>query len=80
MHLELRLYSGLQKYNRAFNNQGKAPLVQVAEGTTAGELIARLRIPASAVGLIVINHKIATADTVLNPGDRVSLSSPISGG
>jgi len=79
MEVELRLYNYFQKNYQSFNKKNEV-FMQLTEGTTAGDLIEILNIPRHEIGLIIVNHEIATADTKLKDKDRISLSPPVSGG
>lgn len=58
---------------------GKATL-EVAPGTTIGELMALLDLPGGQVHLIFRNNVHAQAEDVLEPGDRVAFFPPVAGG
>ncbi|MEW6425260.1 MAG: MoaD/ThiS family protein [Bacillota bacterium] len=79
MEVEVRVYSGLEKFVPGAG-PGKALLVQVPEGATGRELIAQLQIPSDQIFTMFVNGRHALPEQVLQPGDRVALFPPIGGG
>ena len=59
---------------------GGMATVEVTPGTTIGELIALLELPAGRVHVIFRNHRQAEREEVLQAGDRVAFFPPVAGG
>lgn len=79
MRLEVRVFSGLEKFMPGARF-GQAIEVERPEGTTVAGLIDSLGIPRGQVFTVLVNGRHATMDAVLQPGDRVSLFPPVGGG
>jgi molybdopterin converting factor small subunit len=76
-NVNVKLFAMLQKYLPAGKRQAK---VEVAEGATVAEALARLGVPAGSVHLIRVNGEQAEPGTVLHDGDSVSVFPPVAGG
>jgi len=78
MRIEIRLYATLRQYNPS------APWgvfsVDMPEGSTAADVIAKVRIDAGEVRMLMINGVGSKADRVLADGDRVGLFPAVGGG
>ena len=59
---------------------GGKKTLDVPAGTTVGEMIAILGLPAGRVHLMIRNNRQAGADERLQPGDTVAFFPPIAGG
>jgi sulfur carrier protein ThiS len=60
---------------------GVSPLeLDLPEGTTVAEVMARLGIPSNEVFTTVVNRQFVSEDTPLREGDRLDLVPPIPGG
>jgi len=79
LEVEVWAFSGLEKFVPEVGSS-KDLLVQIPEGATVRELIAQLRIPPDQIFTMFANSRHALPDQVLQPGDRVALFPPISGG
>ena len=76
MKIEVQLFASLMPYM-----PGQAPYVmEVAEGTTVGAVLASLKVPAGLAKLIFRNGVHAREEDVLQEGDRVAAFPPIAGG
>nr|WP_245574345.1 MoaD/ThiS family protein [Desulfovirgula thermocuniculi] len=79
LRLEVRVFSGLEKYIPGARF-GQAIEVERPEGTTLADLVDSLGIPRDQVFAALVNGRHAPLDRVLQPGDRVSLFPPVGGG
>ena len=76
MKIEVQLFASLMQYM-----PGQAPYVMdVAEGTTVGAVLASLKVPAGLAKLIFRNGVHTREEDVLRDGDRVAAFPPIAGG
>lgn len=76
MQVTVRAYASLKKYLP----DGGQSVVEVAEGTTAGDLITLTGLPAPQVHLIIRNNRQAEAGEELEAGDVVAFFPPVAGG
>ncbi len=79
MLLEVRLYSGLEKYV-AGAVYGKPISVEIEAGATGRELLKKLVIPEEQVYSILVNGTHRNIDEPFQDGDRVALFPPVGGG
>jgi molybdopterin converting factor small subunit len=79
MKVVLNLYASLGQYIPA-KKGGNSCDVEIEAGTTVGELLDRLRVPAEAPKVIFLNGVHADREAVLKEGDRVSAFPPVAGG
>ncbi len=76
MKVIVHVHGGLLRYC-----SGVSPLeLDLPEGTTVAEVMARLGIPSNEVFTTVVNRQFASEDTPLRDGDRLDLVPPIPGG
>ena len=54
--------------------------VPVHDGDTVAAVLARLGLPENKAAIIFINNRHAELDTLLAPGDRLSIFPPLGGG
>jgi molybdopterin converting factor small subunit len=59
---------------------GEPMPVELPEGTTTAQLLARLKIPDGQVKIVFVNHVIRGRDHVLADGDAVGIFPPVGGG
>ena len=59
---------------------GEPMAVELPEGTTIGDMIERLRLPASEVKLVFVNNLIREEEHRLVDGDHVGVFPPVGGG
>lgn len=76
MKVTVRAFAFLKKH---LPDGGKATL-EVAPGTTIGELVTSLELPGGQVHLIFRNNRQAEAEEVLQEGDQVAFFPPVAGG
>lgn len=78
--VEVRLYATLRRY-RPEAKPGEAFAVDLAEGSTVGEVVDReLGIPPREVKVILVNGVSRKPDHLLADGDRVAIFPPVGGG
>jgi len=78
MKIEFRLYASLSRYMP--EGWRKSPTVEIREGATVKELLESIEVPLEAVKVVFINGVHASADEVLQDGDRVGIFPPVAGG
>jgi molybdopterin converting factor small subunit len=59
---------------------GESLEVDLPDGTTVGELVKQLELPADQVKVVFVNHRIRQDETKLENGDRVGIFPPVGGG
>ncbi|UCE50877.1 MAG: MoaD/ThiS family protein [Desulfobacterales bacterium] len=77
MKVQVNMYANLRQYSPA--NEASFTL-QLACGSTVGNLINTLKIPQSVKMVILINGRRADANTHLSPEDKIILFPPMEGG
>lgn len=83
MQIEIKLYAMLSRYlpTGAVRNVGH---LEIAEGTTAADIIQQLRLPDEWVHLVLVNgHYIAPealSQAALREGDALAIWPPVAGG
>jgi sulfur carrier protein ThiS len=79
MQIELKLYATLSRYMpEAVKNAGNR--IEVADGTTVGDLMQQLDVPEDQVKLIFINGTHADRESRLRDGCRLGVFPPVGGG
>lgn len=80
MTIELRLFASLRKQLPPGSPRGHCQ-VELAEGTTIGELLARFDIPRASAQMVLVNgDQDRDFDRVLHDGDVLSIFPPVAGG
>ena len=79
MKVEVHLTATLRRYLPP-GTIGDHVLLDFADGTTVGQVVDSLRIPADLERLTVVNGRDAAPDQVLSEGDVLSLFPPLAGG
>jgi molybdopterin converting factor small subunit len=80
LRIELRLFASLRKKLPPGSPRGRCQL-DLAEGETVGEMLARLDIPRARAHMILVNgHHDRNFDRRLGEGDVVSVFPPVAGG
>ena len=80
MRIHVRLYASLERYTPFEKDRSSFHEMEVDEGTTVGQLLQTLRVPADTVKLIFLNGVHANADHILREGDRLGVFPPVAGG
>lgn len=78
MRLEVRLFATLRRHVPSAG--GGVLAVDVPEGSTAADVIAKLRINVNEVHLLMVNGVHSPLDRVLAEGDRLGLFPAVGGG
>jgi len=79
IEVEVRLYATLHKYSPE-TGIGAPVMLQMPEGASLADLLARLGVPRSEVKTAFVNNLQQDEDYVLRDGDKVALFSPVAGG
>jgi len=74
MKVEIKLFASLRKYSLPPEE------MELAEGTTVGNLLKRIGIPPSEVAVALVNGRHAENELALNDGETIALFPPIAGG
>ncbi len=77
--VQIRLYATLRRY-RPEVKLGESLPMELPEGSTVGQLIARLGIPNRVVKSIFVNRRPQDLEHVLQNGDEVAIFPPVAGG
>ena len=80
MRIQVRLYASLERFMPGEKDRSYFHDMEVDEGTTAGEFLHALHVPAETVKLIFLNGIHAQADQILKEGDRLGVFPPVAGG
>jgi len=80
MRIQVRLYASLERFMPGEKDRSSFYDMEVDEGTTAGEFLHALHVPAETVKLIFLNGIHAQADQILKEGDRLGVFPPVAGG
>ena len=79
MQVQVKLYGTLGKQVPGYDHQtGLA--VDVAEGSTVADLMARMGIPLKKIGMVSLDGRLAGQSALLQPGMQVKVFHPIFGG
>jgi len=79
MKVEVRVFATLRSYLPELG-VGEPKIVDVPEGTTAGQLCTSLGIPLEEVKIIMRNGRQVEPDEVLADGDRIAFIPHVGGG
>jgi molybdopterin synthase sulfur carrier subunit len=79
MEIEVRLFATLQEYVPKGEMKHTFTLA-VGEGTQIEDVLTRLKIPEKTPKILLVNGKYAPKDSVLRPGDVLSIFPPVGGG
>jgi len=74
MKVEIRLFASLRKYSLPQEE------MELAEGTTVGDLLERIGISHSEVAVALVNGRHAPNELPLSDGETIALFPPIAGG
>ena len=75
--IEVRLFGGLQLLTASGRSRFTAPY---REGITVSDIMSEEQLSPDVVGVIFVNGRHASADTLLNDEDRLSFFTPAGGG
>lgn len=78
MRVEVRLYATLRRRHPSAPDGVLA--ADVPEGSTAGDVIAKMRFDANEVHILMVNGVSSSPDRVLAEGDRLGLFPAVGGG
>ena len=78
MRIEVRLYATLRR--SAPTAEGGVLFVDIPEGGTAADVIAKVNVDADQVHILMVNGRSGLPDRVLAEGDRMGLFPAIGGG
>ena len=79
MKVQVELYATLSKFLPP-GAEGRKTMVELPEGATVGELLARLAIPAEMAALLLVNGTHQPPATVLKDGEVLAIFPPLAGG
>ena len=79
MQVEVRVFATLRRYLPGLGI-GEAKIVEVAPGTTFGELSNLLRLPSEEVKVCIRNSLHAEMQDLIEDGDRIAFFPPVAGG
>ena len=79
MKIKVRLYGTLGNHIPGFDPL-KELLLEIPDGSTAGDLLDRLAIPRKKVGIISVDGSLAKATKPLHSGNFVRIYRPLAGG
>ena len=80
MRIQVRLYASLGRYLPGERGGSSFHEMEVQEGTTVGDFLQSLQVPADTVKLIFLNGIHAKTDQILKNGDRLGIFPPVAGG
>ena len=79
MVIRVKLFATLRRHYPHLGIGEPMP-VEVAEGTTVGQLLDHLRLPADEVKMVFVNNIVREAGHVLHDGDEMGIFPPVGGG
>jgi len=79
MDVQVKLLATLRRYRPELPPGAAVPL-EVPEGTTVREVVARVGIPDNVPLVVMVSARVCSLDHVLTAGDTVSLFLPVAGG
>ena len=79
MKVQVELYANLSKYLPP-GAEGRKAVVELPDGSTIGELMKHLSIPAEMTALLMVNGAHHPLDTVLKDGHTLAIFPPLAGG
>ena len=80
MRIQVRFYASLERYLPGERDSRSFRHMEVNEGSTVGEFLEALQVPADTVKLIFLNGVHAEPDQILKEGDRLGVFPPVAGG
>ncbi len=79
MKVEVRLFATFTRY-LPDHAEGHKIVLELADGTTAKQVLVQLRVPLEEIKLVFINSVHAEIEDVLKDGDRMGVFPPVGGG
>ena len=79
MHVKATLSTTLRDMVPGYDPHAGLDL-ELASGTTAGQLAESIGIPVKEIKIVMINGRSSSLDAALHEGDRVALFPPVGGG
>jgi molybdopterin synthase sulfur carrier subunit len=79
MKIDFRLFASLSRYLPE-QRTGNLCTMEIPDGTTIGELLQRLGVPADVRKIIIVNGVHAGESQSLKEGDRIGVFPPVAGG
>ena len=79
MEIEVRLFATLQEYLPKGGSRYSSKL-RVGRGNTIKNVLNKLKIPKKIPKLLFLNGKQVNEDSILQPGDVISIFPPVGGG
>ena len=73
--IQLKLYATLRKFTPDDDDE-----LNIEPGSSVGDILKQLGIPATEAKLVFINGKKGAIDTVLKGGERLGIFPPVGGG
>ena len=77
MRVDVRLFG---EFRRLLRDRNGRLTLEVVEGTTVRDVLARVQVPEAEVGLVSVNGALAPMEAPLRDGDAVDVFPPIGGG
>ena len=77
MYVNVRLFG---EFRRLLRERDGRLTLEVVEGTTVRDVLARVQVPEVEVGLVSVNGALALVEASLRDGDAVDVFPPIGGG
>ena len=77
MNVHVRLFG---EFRRLLQERNGRLTLEVVEGTTVRDVLARVQVPEAEVGLVSVNGALAPVEAPLRDGDAVDVFPPIGGG
>ncbi len=79
MKIEVKLFANFREYLPPGSDKYSCAL-ELEEGTTIGQTLDRLQIPAAIPMITLVNGLHRSFEDVLHPGDSLSIFPPVAGG
>jgi molybdopterin synthase sulfur carrier subunit len=77
--VHVRLFATLRRHYPHLGI-GEAMPVELPEGTTVGQMLDHLRLPADEVKVVFVNNVVRGGEHVLSDGDEAGVFPPVGGG
>lgn len=77
--VHVKLFASLRRHH-PYLGIGEAMPVELPEGTTVGQMLEHLHLPADEVKVVFVNATVRKDDYTLSEGDDVGVFPPVGGG